>query len=213
MNGVILGSGPEARPIFVELHIPKLLRWSNASENSESHTIWHVNPRTTEDEDDIIHNDNIFSNFEAFGESELNSPVAVDSEHPKRKGILLLGSGMVAGPAARYITEKIFEAGNNLRLIVASKEKAELDALEAELRSYWVRNSEHGSSSVLSMLRNLMPSKRVAFVKIDVGDAVMRMNETGTEDNEGGGLRKLVKSVDAVVRFVRYAALFDDSRS
>ncbi|KAF9067905.1 Saccharopine dehydrogenase-domain-containing protein [Rhodocollybia butyracea] len=201
MNGVVLGSGPEARPIWVEAHVPKSLRRPNASEDSESNTIWHVNQRTSEDEEDgEIHNDNPLSKSSAFSEPEPGSPAVVDSGPTKRKSILLLGSGMVAGPAVRYITERIFEAGN-LRLIIASKEQAELDALEAGLESLWPRNFRGGTAQdILSFLRQIR-STRSKFVKIDVGDAVMKMkmSEAGTEDSEGEGLKKLVRSVDVVV--------------
>ncbi|KAF8825645.1 hypothetical protein HHX47_DHR6000188 [Lentinula edodes] len=62
-------------------------------------------------------------------------PLPTSPKHPKHpKRILLLGSGMVAGPAIRWITQRIMKE-KDVVLVVAGKERGELERLKGLARS------------------------------------------------------------------------------
>ncbi|KAJ3913028.1 Saccharopine dehydrogenase-domain-containing protein [Lentinula edodes] len=62
-------------------------------------------------------------------------PLPTSPKHPKHpKRILLLGSGMVAGPAIRWIMQRIMKE-KDVVLVVAGKERGELERLKGLARS------------------------------------------------------------------------------
>ncbi|KAJ4474292.1 Saccharopine dehydrogenase-domain-containing protein [Lentinula aciculospora] len=98
-------------------------------------------------------------------------PLPLRPKHPnKPKRILLLGSGMVAGPAIRWISERIVK-GKDVELVVAGKEQGELEKLEG-----------------VTKIAGNFDSGMVTFRQLDVGNPA-----------KDGEVSKLVGDVDVVI--------------
>ncbi|KAE9399607.1 hypothetical protein BT96DRAFT_1019391 [Gymnopus androsaceus JB14] len=88
-----------------------------------------------------------------------------------KKRILLLGSGMVAGPAVLFMGRR-----PDVDLLIASNDGGELEAL-AHSQGYKMENSKAESG--------------IEFRQVDVGDESQR--------NEGGEVREMIRGVDVVI--------------
>ncbi|KIK57327.1 hypothetical protein GYMLUDRAFT_246977 [Collybiopsis luxurians FD-317 M1] len=94
----------------------------------------------------------------------IRSMASVSTSRPKR--ILLLGSGMVAGPAVRHIAKR-----KDVELIVASKEGGELATLEADVKdgnNVQFRQVDVGDTNKGGELRELMKDVDVVMSLLPV---------------------------------------------